>query len=159
MGNEQVTKSFHITKVIISLMGMLLVVQYLPNTVGTILYNREFSSTVLNMYDDSKFGMSLWYDGSITSEIFIVSTLLGLSLIIFRAYIAKFVVSVFDKSTSGASQRYENIMIIAFPLWMIVEALITLNLGYTDTTNEVAQLILGIILIISAYYFLIRRRK
>ena len=159
MGNEQVTKSFHITKVIISLMGMLLVVQYLPNTVGTILYNREFSSTVLNMYDDSTFGMSLWYDGSITSEIFIVSTLLGLSLIIFRAYIAKFVVSVFDKSTSGASQRYENIMIIAFPLWMIVEALITLNLDYTDNTNEVAQLILGIILIISAYYFLIRQRK
>ena len=159
MGNEQVTKSFHITKVIISLMGMQLVVQYLPNTVGTILYNREFSSTVLNMYDDSTFGMSLWYDGSITSEIFIVSTLLGLSLIIFRAYIAKFVVSVFDKSTSGASQRYENIMIIAFPLWMIVEALITLNLDYTDTTNEVAQLILGIILIISAYYFLIRQRK
>lgn len=159
MANKQVTKSFHITKVIIGLMGILLVVQYLPNIVGTFLYNREFSSSVLSMYDDSVFGTSLWYGGRITFEVFIVSAVLGLSLLTFRTYIAKFVVSAFDESTIGASRRFENITIITFPLWMIVDALIILYSGDMNIVDDVTQLILGIVLFISAYYFLIRRRK
>ena len=145
--------SLNLTKIVIGLMGIWLIVRDTPNIVGSLLQLRA----IPGLYDHP-LTLYYWYD-HIPLAHFILSVALGVILISLRTYIAKLLVTDHNETINITARHIENVAILAFPAWMVIDAFLLLAFFGGDTLNDVIRIIIGLILFVVAYYFVWKHRK
>ena len=135
-------------------MGIWLIVRDIPNLVGTHVHYR-ITSGVYDHPLDLMGGYS-----QIPLAHFITSLILGLILIFFRAKIAKLLVPDANEKIEITSRHIENIAIIAFPAWLVLDVFFGLVLFLDGGFwTETIRITIGLCLLVTAYYYIWKRHK